>query len=71
MAVFIAGQKSRGLLRSQARMTQVCEKGRGCLLLCLPPFPGLPKSYPLLLGHSQLRTWDDWEPLSEGSCLIL
>ena len=26
MAVFIAGQKSRGLLRSQARMTQVCKR---------------------------------------------
>lgn len=28
MAVFIAGQKSRGLLRSQARMTQVCKRSQ-------------------------------------------
>lgn len=39
MAVFMAGQKSRGLLRSQARMTQVCEEvgvGGEMLVLCLP-----------------------------------
>lgn len=28
MAVFIAGQKSRGLRRSQARMTQVCKRSQ-------------------------------------------
>lgn len=65
MAVFIAGQNSRGLLRSQARMTQVCEEGGACLLLCLPPLPRLPNCHPLLPGHSQLRAWGDW-----GPCLL-
>lgn len=59
MAVFMAGQKSRGLLRSQARMTQVCEEEGNALPTTLPQYPESPT---VLQPQSakQLLTRDGW-----------
>lgn len=59
MAVFMAGQKSRGLLRSQARMTQVCEEEGNALPTTLPHSPESP---PALQPQSakQLLTRGGW-----------
>lgn len=63
MAVFMAGQKSRGLFRSQARMTQVYKEGEWgeMLMLCLLTLLGPPKSSLLSLPWSaeQLLPKDD------------
>lgn len=62
MAVFMAGQKRRGLLRSQARMTHVYEEVREEMqMLCLPTLLGPPKSSLLSLPWSaeQLLPRDD------------
>lgn len=53
MAVFMAGQKRRGLLRSQARMTHVYEEvGEEMLMFCLPMLT-VPPNLPCCPCHGQ------------------